>query len=130
MGQFIVKPQEVCVNQVPDQIVIPLSRTKIVLLFLGAVAFVLLSVWLWTIADHQTRHNPLYVKAVAIAGASFFGLCAGFAFIKLFDTKPGLIIDSDGIVDNSSGVSAGRVPWQERLPGHRRPESAVHYIRS
>ena len=100
-------------NQVPDQIVIPLSRTKIVLLLLGAVAFVLLSAWLWTIADHQTRHNPFYVKGAAIAGASFFGLCAGFAFIKLFDPKPGLIIDAEGIVDNSSGVSAGRIPWRE-----------------
>src|SRR5207237_703519 len=26
---------------------------------------------------------------------------------------PGLIIDEQGIVDNSSGVSAGRIPWSE-----------------
>jgi hypothetical protein len=53
------------------------------------------------------------MKAVAIAGVSFFGLCALCGCFKVFDTRPGLIIDDQGIVDNSSAVGAGRILWDE-----------------
>lgn len=95
------------------QLVVPLSKTKLILLISGAVGFVALGVWLWSIAEYQTRYNPLYMKAVAVTSAGFFGVCGIYGFVKLFDTAPGLIIDSEGIVDNSSGVSAGRIPWRE-----------------
>lgn len=32
---------------------------------------------------------------------------------KLADHKPGLIISNEGITDNSSGVSAGFIPWTD-----------------
>ena len=92
---------------------IPLSKTKNVLLFLGAVAFVVGSGWIWSIADTQTRYSPLFAKAVAVVGASFFALCSIYASFKIFDSRPGLIIDSQGIVDNSSAVAAGRIFWHE-----------------
>jgi hypothetical protein len=94
-------------------IVIPLSKGKLALLLLGSIAFVAGSIWIWSIADSQTRYNPLYMKGVAIAGVSFFGLCGIYGCIKVFDGRPGLIVDDQGIVDNSSAVSAGRVPWEE-----------------
>jgi len=97
----------------PTGLVIPLSKGKVVLGLLGAVAFVAVSVWIWSIADDQTEHSPLIMKAVAIAGSSFFGLCALYGCFKLFDTRPGLIIDDQGIVDNSSAVAAGRILWGE-----------------
>jgi hypothetical protein len=53
------------------------------------------------------------MKAVAIAGVSFFGLCAIYGCFKVFDTRPGLIIDDQGFVDNSSAVAAGRILWDE-----------------
>jgi hypothetical protein len=95
------------------EVVIPLSKGKVALLLLGAVAFVVGSIWIWSIADGQTRYNPLYMKAVAIAGVSFFGLCAMYGCVKVFDTRPGLIIDDQGVVDNSSAVAAGRILWNE-----------------
>ena len=95
------------------EVVVPLSKGKIVLLLVGAVAFVVGSIWIWSIAGAQTRYNPLYMKAAAIAGVSFFGLCAIYGCLKVFDTRPGLIIDDQGIVDNSSAVATGRVFWDE-----------------
>jgi len=93
--------------------VIPLSKGKIIRLALGAVVFVALGIWLYLNADHIPRRNPLYIKVVAVACVSFFGLCGVYASRKLFDPAPGLIIDAEGIVDNSSGISAGRIPWSE-----------------
>jgi hypothetical protein len=95
------------------EVTIPLSKTKVALLVLGAVAFVGGSVWLWMIAETQGRYNPLFVKGIALAGAAFFGLCGVYGCVKIIDGKPGLIIDAAGIVDNSSAVAAGRIPWGE-----------------
>lgn len=96
-----------------DEIVIPLSKAKVALLLFGALAFVAVSIWIWSIADTQNRLNPLFVKGVALAGISFFGLCGLYSCIKMFDNKPGLVIDAQGIVDNSSAVAAGRIPWDD-----------------
>jgi hypothetical protein len=94
-------------------VVIPLSKRKIVLLLLGSLAFVGISVWLWSIADSLILPDELHAKGAALAGVAFFGLCGIYAVIKICDGSPGLIIDAQGIVDNSSGVSAGRIPWGE-----------------
>jgi hypothetical protein len=97
----------------PDQFVVPLSRVKISLILLGSAAFVTASLWLWMNADLIPRRNPLYIQGVAALGMAFSGLCGLYAFFKFFDSAPGLIIDAHGIVDNSSGVSAGRIPWSD-----------------
>lgn len=96
-----------------DEVVIALSKTKIILLCLGSFVFVGGSYWIWSIADAQPRFNLLFCKTIAVAGAIFFGLCGFCWCMKIFDGKPGLIIDEEGIVDNSSGVAAGRIPWDE-----------------
>jgi hypothetical protein len=96
-----------------ERILIPLSKTKIAFLFVGSGAFVAVSLWLWDHADEIPHQNSLYVEVVATAGMGFFGLCGLYALLKLFDNAPGLIVDAEGLVDNSSGVSAGRIPWSD-----------------
>jgi hypothetical protein len=96
-----------------EPLAIPLSRRKILLLTAGAWAFVALSAWLWTIADIQPRFNPLVVKGAAVAAVLFFGLCGAYGCRKIFDRRPGLVLDAEGIIDNASGLAAGRVPWEE-----------------
>jgi hypothetical protein len=95
------------------QAIIPLSKKKLVLLLFGAIAFVGGSTWMWSHADVQSRFSPHFVKAVAVAGISFFGLSAIYVGYKVFDSRPGLIIDSLGIIDNSSAVAAGRIFWHD-----------------
>src|SRR5262245_14098871 len=95
------------------EITIPQSKSKVALLLLGSAAFVGGSIWIWSVADSQTRFSPLFLKGVAGAGVCFFGLCGLYGFVKLFDGRPGLIIDAEGIVDHSSAVAAGRIPWEE-----------------
>ena len=43
----------------------------------------------------------------------FFAFCAIYSCVKLFDQRPGLVVDGEGIIDNSSGVAAGRIGWDE-----------------
>ena len=99
-------------NHFTDRIVVPLSRVKISLVLLCSVAFVVLSVLLWPAIDLIPRRNVWYGAMAGALGASvaFFGLCGLYALAKLFDTAPGLVIDDQGIIDNSSGLSAGRIP--------------------
>ena len=91
----------------------PLSKGRIVLLIIGSFAFVALSAGLLLFSDQVPRMNSIFNKIVVAAGIPFFGLCGVFGVRKLFDDKPGLVIDSEGIVDNSSAVAAGRIPWEE-----------------
>lgn len=102
-----------------EQYVIMLSRKKIVLLLLGAAAFVAVSAWMFTLDDatirREMRRSPVFVRGVGVVGMAFFGLCGVFAVKKLFDKKPGLVLNSSGIIDNSSAVAAGFIPWSEIL---------------
>ena len=47
------------------EIIIPLSRKKITLLFLGAMGFVALCFWLIQVAETQTRFDPQFIKIVS-----------------------------------------------------------------
>lgn len=92
---------------------IPLSKTKLVLIFTGAVGFVALGFWLYGFAEQM--RGPAFFEAKFWAGAAigFFGLCALIAAVKLCDRRPGLVLDEAGLIDNSSGISAGRILWSD-----------------
>ncbi|MEW7290635.1 STM3941 family protein [Aquimarina sp. 2304DJ70-9] len=99
-----------------EKIEIPLSKTKIVLLLLGALIFVVVGVFLIlepsTFITSRIRSESI-IRIVGIASASFFGLCLIFIARKLFDNKEGLIIDNNGITDNSNATSVGLIEWQD-----------------
>ena len=92
---------------------VPLSKAKLALTLLGSAAFVAVCVWLWANVDQGRHRYPQLVEIIAIAGIAFFGFCGLYALVKLFDTASGLVIDTEGIIDNSSGLSAGRIPWSD-----------------
>lgn len=92
-------------------VVIPLSKGKIFLTLLGSLAFVALGIWFLGTKDPELS-SPV-VKVVGGVAVLFFGACGLFALTKLFDFRPGLVIDAEGIIDNSSAVAAGRIRWEE-----------------
>lgn len=99
-----------------QKIEIALSKKKIFLMLLGALAFV--AIGLWFVISPPTISNSYWGNPtkIAIAGYAsilFFGLCAFFLIKKLPNNKPGLIIDQTGLTDNSSGVSAGQILWSD-----------------
>lgn len=52
---------------------------------------------------------------IACLGVIFVGVLAVSIFNKLRDNRPGLVVSDEGITDNSSGVSAGFIPWSDVL---------------
>jgi hypothetical protein len=85
-------------------------------MLLGSLAFVAIGVGFVisppTIA-HSYLSNSTTITITGLASIIFFGLCAYFLSKKLPDNKPGLIIDPTGLTDNSSGVAAGKVLWED-----------------
>lgn len=101
-----------------DEEVVKLSKFKNTLLALGSCAFVALGIWMAFLSDAEIEsqrryNNSLIVHSVGWAAAIFAGMCGLIGVRKLLDHKPGLILSSAGLTDNSSGLSAGFIPWHE-----------------
>jgi hypothetical protein len=101
-----------------DETIIALSKKKIALLLLGASAFVAAGIWMLSLdgASIQSRrgfNDPAHMRGLGLVSIVFFGSCGLFALKKLFDGKPALVFNNSGIVNNTSSVSAGFIPWSE-----------------
>jgi len=100
-----------------DELVIELSKSKVILMILGSFGFVALGYWLFSMDAAAMKElpidDPLFIHGVGIASMVFFSLTGIFGTRKLFDKKPGLVLNSAGIIDNSSGLAAGFIPWSE-----------------
>lgn len=96
-----------------EPISIPLSKTKILILFAGAILFVAGGCWLLIRTSTANAHFSSVPIIAGMAAILFFGLCAVYAARKFFSKKPGLLLDDLGITDNSSGISAGFIPWSD-----------------
>ncbi len=101
-----------------DTIEIPLSKKKIILLLLAAITFVAGGIWIATNPEIFIKNifriaNPEIIRIGGIAGILFFGTAGIYGIKKLFDKKVGLIIDSNGITDNSNASSIGLIEWND-----------------
>lgn len=104
----------VVINIMNDKIIIPLSKKKATIALVGSVLFVVAG-YLMTINPENfispICRSPEIIRVTGIVGVAFFGLCLIFIARKLFDNKPGLIIDEYGITDNTNATSVGLVEW-------------------
>ena len=95
---------------------IPLNKSKIVMMLVGSLIFVIIGFW-FVIAppeiDNSFWGDPTKLTIIGAASILFFGLCAYFFGRKLPDNKPGLIIDETGLIDNSGGFAAGNILWSD-----------------
>ena len=104
-----------------SKIEIPLSKNKIILLTLGSFLFVVAGIWLFTNSTEFQNHsmrllrNPIVVKSVGIIATLFFGATGIYGIRKFFDKKVGLIINENGITDNSNASSIGLIEWNDIL---------------
>ena len=101
-----------------NKTVIELSKKKIALQILLAFAFMALGAWLFsldaeTIQSMRRFNSPLLVHGIGLACMILFGIFASYAIWKFFDNKPGLEIDSFGVMDNASALAAGLIPWKD-----------------
>ncbi len=101
-----------------EKIEIPVSKTKISFLLIGALIFVILGVLFSLVPDKFTTavfKNPQLIRIVGIVGVLFFGAAGIYGIRKLFDKAVGLIIDDNGITDNTNASSVGLIDWSDIL---------------
>ena len=100
------------------EITIPLSKKKNLLMLLGAAIFVLLGGLFIVRPENFTspfHQNIALIRLVGLLSVVFFGTCAIYGIIKLFDKKHGLIINKEGIFDNTNASSIGLISWADIL---------------
>ncbi|MCO5171825.1 MAG: hypothetical protein M9894_36460 [Planctomycetes bacterium] len=100
-------------------LVFPLRRGRLLGLLALALLFVAGGAWFaWQVgppsldpARNTLRDEAL--RAIGLAAAGFFGLCALAIARLLLRGRPGLVIDDEGLIDGTSGAAPGRVRWDE-----------------
>jgi hypothetical protein len=103
-----------------DERVIELSRLKLVMTIGGALLFVAAGAWFFLapadgsfIRDMERFAPPWAIHALGVVAALFGIAGVVYGVRKSFDQKPGLVLGATGLVDNSSAVAAGFIPWSE-----------------
>jgi len=97
-----------------NRIEIPLSKSKIFLMVVGSIVFVVLGILITISPDtFISAHfrNPNEIRLGGIAGIIFFGAAVFYGIGKLLDKTPGLIVDDNGITDNTNASSVGLINW-------------------
>lgn len=99
-----------------DRIEIALSKGKLICFISAGVVFVFVG-YLGAVNPEDfvspIFRNPEVIRFSGIAGVCFFGFGIAFIARKLFDNKPGLIIDEYGITDNTNATSMGLIEWND-----------------
>lgn len=89
------------------QIAIPISKLKVALSFMICVALIVISIWIMT--------SP--VSSASRGAAVLFALSFGYGAIMfakmILDSRPGLVLDEEGIFDPSGMSIVGKVRWEE-----------------
>ena len=95
-----------------DQIIISTSKKFILLGLLGSLLFVTIGILMFN-SEPSRKYSSTFLQAWGIIGIAFFGLTAVYFFKKLLELKPGLIMDENGIWNNSSIISNHTIKWSE-----------------
>jgi hypothetical protein len=100
------------------EVVIPFSKPKIVLLVAGGIALTGMCVWLYfapaTTILSAHRYSVDFVRAISVIGAPLMAMGTVAAAIKLFQHRPGLILDGAGFTYAPGFFSSPkRIAWAD-----------------
>jgi hypothetical protein len=105
---------------VENERVIELSKVKIAMMIAGSLLFVAAGVWFFIAPDEgsfitslRRFADPWVFHGLGVAAALFGAARVVYGLVKSRDRKPGLTLSPAGLVDNSSAVAAGFIPWSE-----------------
>lgn len=95
---------------------IPLRKTKIFFILVLAIVGLIIGI-LSTISPDTfitiMYRNPQTIRLGGIASVLFCGSAIIYGIRKLFDKRIGLVVDENGITDNTNAVSVGLINWTD-----------------
>jgi len=96
------------------------SKTKLLKLLLTSLTFIGIGIWMIIVPTTDSFfslfNNRIIVLTIGLLNILFFGLCAFVFFLQLIGykyNKKGIIINQNGIIDNSNVNSIGFIPWTD-----------------
>ena len=99
-----------------ERVEIKLSKVKLFIMLLGCLLFVTAGI-LFIINPKNYEsfliRSPTFILISGWTSVLFFGFIGFFILKKIGNKLPGLVISEEGITDNSSGLSAGFIPWSD-----------------
>lgn len=95
-----------------NEIIIKQSQLKQFLIMLLAIIMVAVSIFVFC-SDINLFGVNFLNKIIGGFVTIFFGACLLFIIIRFFKPKDILVIDKNGITDNSSAISIGFIPWKD-----------------
>lgn len=103
-----------------NKIEIPLNKTKLIFGVAFTFLLVLTGIWFFIEADETAKtsvfflfKNPLVNRIFNILVILIFGWLTIYGAKKIFKNSIGLIIDDNGITDNSALLNVGLIKWNE-----------------
>ncbi len=102
----------------PEDVFIPISKFKMILIAVGALMFVAGAGPLLIIGWSQGMGQFLGWLAFAIIDIAFFGAAFWFAVSRLAADSPALRINAAGIEDRSTLISPGFIAWEDLASWH------------
>lgn len=101
-----------------DEQVFDLSPKKLVVLIIGTLALIALGVWMIfldeeTIQAFRRFNSPAFVHGFGFLLIVLAGLGGLTAVRRLCGDRRGLVLNTVGLLDCTSGISGGIVPWSE-----------------
>lgn len=93
-------------------IIIPLSKGKLFFGISSSIFFVIMGISILADVD-STSENPMLLRIAGTACVLFFGALGIYGTKKIFDKKPGVMIDEQGITDYSNATSIGLIKWSD-----------------
>lgn len=95
-----------------NEIKIPKHKLKQIGLFLAALAFVFIGYKMINSEFRSSRMSPETIVSWGYIGIAFFGLAGLLIFFNILTSKPALIINSEGIINNSHVGGGYLIRWK------------------
>ncbi|MCH5717274.1 STM3941 family protein [Niabella hibiscisoli] len=109
---------------------VPINKSKAIKRFTFFVILLLIFTLMAIQPQLFTRSSSTgFIKVAGFIGSFIFIIGAAFMAQKVFNKKPGLIIDNDGIADGSLGVLFPKVSWAQVTEIGHLESNGDHFIK-
>lgn len=94
---------------------ISFNKNKYLFTIFGSLIFFLLVYLIYNVAHPESLPKKIFLISFGIILIVLFSILSVYAIVKLFDKAPGLIVNEQGILDNSNFSGGQLIPWRDIL---------------